>query len=153
MRTLVSTAGPGAGARAAVADGLVIGRAEADLVVDDDEASRRHARVRLVADQVVLEDLGSTNGTWVNGVRIDRPTPIDAGDVVRIGETTLALEIVGHVVEDDPGAPKPAPSAPFAPLASERRRRIASRDLRMEVATVAVVVADAAALVVYFALR
>jgi hypothetical protein len=73
---------------------VTIGRAEQnDVVIDSDEfASARHARVEPRRDGVWVHDLGSTNGTFVNGVRIDRPRKLVNGDVVRAGETELRFE-------------------------------------------------------------
>jgi hypothetical protein len=58
----------------------------------DDFASVRHARFDSRADGVWVEDVGSTNGTYVNGVRLRGPRRLSAGDVVRIGETDLRFE-------------------------------------------------------------
>jgi len=73
---------------------VTIGRAEQnDVAIDGDEfASARHARVEPRRDGVWVHDLGSTNGTFVNGVRIDRPRKLVNGDVVRAGETELRFE-------------------------------------------------------------
>jgi hypothetical protein len=72
----------------------VLGRAsESELPLDGDEfASAHHARVEAQADGVWVEDLGSTNGTFVNGSRIDDRRLLQPGDVIRIGETELRLE-------------------------------------------------------------
>ena len=58
----------------------------------DDFASSRHASIEPRADGVWVEDLGSTNGTFVNGERITKKTQVRAGDAVRIGQTELRLE-------------------------------------------------------------
>lgn len=73
---------------------LTIGRGgQNDVVVDGDEfASARHVRVEPRRDGVWVHDLGSTNGTYVNGARIDRPRKLVDGDLVRIGETELRFE-------------------------------------------------------------
>jgi hypothetical protein len=73
---------------------LTIGRAPGnDAVLDgDDFASARHARVESRRDGVWILDLGSTNGTWVNGERMDGRHRLRAGDVVRIGKTELRFE-------------------------------------------------------------
>jgi pSer/pThr/pTyr-binding forkhead associated (FHA) protein len=73
---------------------LTIGRGGQNTVsIDGDEfASARHVRVEPRRDGVWVSDLGSTNGTFVNGVRIDRPRKLAAGDVVRAGETELRFE-------------------------------------------------------------
>ena len=73
---------------------LVIGRsAGTDAGLEDDaEMSRRHARITRDQDgRVLIEDLGSANGTWVNGERITGPRPLNAGDIVKVGQTTLVL--------------------------------------------------------------
>ena len=58
----------------------------------DAEISREHARVTRSGSGLVIEDLGSTNGTMVNGERISGPTPVRAGDTVKVGTTTLRIE-------------------------------------------------------------
>jgi hypothetical protein len=73
---------------------VTIGRASQNTVaIDGDEfASARHVRIEPRRDGVWVDDLGSTNGTFVNGVRIDRPRKLVDGDVVRAGETELRYE-------------------------------------------------------------
>jgi pSer/pThr/pTyr-binding forkhead associated (FHA) protein len=76
------------------ANPLTVGRgAQNDVSIDGDEfASARHVRVEPRRDGVWVSDVGSTNGTYVNGVRIDRPRKLVQGDVVRVGETELRFE-------------------------------------------------------------
>jgi hypothetical protein len=73
---------------------LSIGRGgQNDVMIEADEfASARHVRIEPRRDGVWVHDLGSTNGTFVNGVRIDRPRKLANGDVVRVGETELRFE-------------------------------------------------------------
>ena len=73
---------------------LTIGRAEQnDVPLDGDEfASARHVRIEPRRDGVWVQDLGSTNGTYVNAIRIDRPRKLVHGDVVHVGETDLRFE-------------------------------------------------------------
>jgi hypothetical protein len=73
---------------------MTIGRgAQNDLAIDGDEfASARHARFEPRRDGVWIQDLGSTNGTYVNGTRIDRPRRLTPGDIVRVGETDLRFD-------------------------------------------------------------
>jgi hypothetical protein len=73
---------------------VTIGRASQNTVsIDGDEfASARHARIEPRRDGVWVSDAGSTNGTYVNGVRLDRPRKLVNGDVVRAGETELRYE-------------------------------------------------------------
>ena len=72
----------------------VVGRdAASDIRLDgDDFASARHASIEPRPDGVWVEDLGSTNGTFVNGAKIATKTLVRAGDAVRIGQTELRLE-------------------------------------------------------------
>ena len=74
--------------------GLTIGRGgQNDIALDSDNfASARHARVEPRRDGVYVEDVGSTNGTFVNGIRLTRERRLAPGDVVRIGETDLRFE-------------------------------------------------------------
>ena len=93
-RVLVVTQGGQAGQSAALADGVImIGRgADCQIILDDDYVSTRHARVVSGENGVYVEDLGSTNGSYVNGQRITAPTTITMSDTVRIGRTILKLE-------------------------------------------------------------
>ena len=87
---LVVTAGNAIGRRLDLADELVIGRrAEGDgRLGDDPRLSRRHARVtRSASGEVTIEDLGSANGTFVNGERVRERRVLTVGDVIRIGST------------------------------------------------------------------
>lgn len=86
--------GPQAGQTAELAAGVImIGRgSDCQLILDDDYVSTRHARVVPAEQGPYVEDLGSTNGTYVNGQRITAPTSISMQDTVRIGKTVLKLE-------------------------------------------------------------
>ena len=74
---------------------LTVGRgSNNDVALDADEyASTRHARFEPRRDGVWVEDIGSTNGTFVNGIRLTRDRKLTPGDVVRIGETDLRFEL------------------------------------------------------------
>jgi pSer/pThr/pTyr-binding forkhead associated (FHA) protein len=74
---------------------VTLGRAaENDLVLDADEfASVHHARIEPRRDGVWLQDLDSTNGTFVNGIKLTRPQKLTPGDVIRVGETDLRYEL------------------------------------------------------------
>jgi hypothetical protein len=93
-RVLMISQGNQAGLSADLAGGVVmIGRgADCQLILDDDYVSTRHARVVSTPNGIYVEDLGSTNGTYVNGQRITAPTTITLADTVRIGKTILKLE-------------------------------------------------------------
>jgi pSer/pThr/pTyr-binding forkhead associated (FHA) protein len=73
---------------------LIIGRdAENDLpLVRDEFSSGRHARIEPRRDGVWIEDAGSTNGTFVNGVPLTAPRKLSPGDMIRVGETDLRFE-------------------------------------------------------------
>ena len=73
---------------------ISIGRTEDNQVAlaEDEFASSAHARIEPRHDGAWLVDRGSTNGTYVNGIRIDSPRRLEQGDVVRIGETQLRYE-------------------------------------------------------------
>jgi pSer/pThr/pTyr-binding forkhead associated (FHA) protein len=71
---------------------LLIGRGnDAAIRLDDDYVSTRHARIASSGDQWYVEDLGSTNGTYVGSSRITQPTAIALGSRIRIGKTILEL--------------------------------------------------------------
>jgi hypothetical protein len=74
--------------------GISIGRGRPnDVQLNGDEfASAKHARVEPRRDGVWIEDVGSTNGTFVNGIRLTRARKLAAGDLVRVGETDLRFE-------------------------------------------------------------
>jgi hypothetical protein len=90
---VVVTEGSNVGERAELAGApILIGRgADAAIRLDDDYVSTRHARIAASGDQWFVEDLGSTNGTYVGTVRITQPTTITLGTQVRIGKTILEL--------------------------------------------------------------
>jgi pSer/pThr/pTyr-binding forkhead associated (FHA) protein len=74
---------------------VTIGRAQDnDLSIDADEfASVHHAKIEPRRDGVWLTDLNSTNGTFVNGVKVTRPRKLSPGDVIRVGETDLRYDL------------------------------------------------------------
>jgi hypothetical protein len=71
---------------------ILIGRgADAAIRLDDDYVSTRHARIASSGDQWFVEDLGSTNGTYIGSARITQPTTLTLGTQVRIGKTLVEL--------------------------------------------------------------
>jgi pSer/pThr/pTyr-binding forkhead associated (FHA) protein len=71
---------------------IFIGRAnDSTLVLTDDYASTRHARISETSGVWYLEDLGSTNGTYVGQSKVDGPVPLEAGVAIRIGKTVMEL--------------------------------------------------------------
>jgi len=69
----------------------VLGRKDTDIVVNDPLVSKRHAVLQLVNGSLLLMDMNSTNGTFVNGSRIKQQA-ITQGDVIMLGETTMSVE-------------------------------------------------------------
>jgi hypothetical protein len=132
MPFLIVRSGPRSGERIELIGELVVGRENADLTVEDEEVSRRHLAVRPHEDGVELEDLGSTNGTFVDGARLSAVVVVSSGARVTLGETVLEVEV--DVPEVDPGAtrlrerpperdatimrPTPVPAAPPPPDAT-----------------------------------
>jgi pSer/pThr/pTyr-binding forkhead associated (FHA) protein len=90
---LLVTNGALAGTAIGLADQqITIGRAnDATLVLNDDYASSRHARLFPQDGQWIVEDLGSTNGTYLDRQKVTQPTPVPAGVPIRIGKTVLEL--------------------------------------------------------------
>jgi FHA domain len=102
---------------------LVIGREGADLTIEDPELSRRHARVKPVDGGVEIEDLGSTNGTFVNGERVAAPVRVTTGASMDLGESRIALEL--EPVPEASAAAAPATEAPERAGGPNRRLLLA----------------------------
>ncbi len=117
-------------------ESLSIGRDSANgIQINDPEMSRRHARMQLQGGKYVIEDLGSTNGTLVNGQKLAGPYVLKHGDAVSFGEQIL----LGYeVIDSDPGStlaiprkeapprpiaavpmPVPAPAKPYDPYVNQ----------------------------------
>jgi pSer/pThr/pTyr-binding forkhead associated (FHA) protein len=134
LHKLKVTAGPEEGRTVDLEGEVVIGRGDdAGLVITDGELSRRHAIVRATANGVEVEDLGSLNGTFVNGDRIEGTVALAPGETLRVGTSHMEVE----VVEQAPSAsaappadatrvratPPPAPEPPAVPPADATRIR------------------------------
>jgi len=75
-----------------VVDATVLGRSdEADIVIDDPYASEFHLRLVAQEGGLTLHDLGSTNGTYLNGRRVTAPTELRRGDAVQVGKTVMEV--------------------------------------------------------------
>jgi len=82
-----------AGQRYSIGAPAVVGRSqEADIIVDDSYASDFHFRIGQQEGRIVVNDLGSTNGTYVNGRRVTTPTSLSKGDSVQIGKTIFEVK-------------------------------------------------------------
>ncbi|MCQ2000188.1 FHA domain-containing protein [Arthrobacter zhaoxinii] len=92
-RELVVTEGPLRGTTLELsASPILLGRAqEATLVLEDDYASGRHARLFPQGSRWFVEDLGSTNGTYLGGSQLTRALPVEPGVPIRIGKTVIEL--------------------------------------------------------------
>jgi pSer/pThr/pTyr-binding forkhead associated (FHA) protein len=83
---------------------VVIGRSSyCSLVLDHDSLSRIHASLRIVGDGVELSDLGSSNGTLVNGQAINGPTRVTPADEIRLGKVKIWLEVASARVSETTG--------------------------------------------------
>ena len=89
---VVSAPGHESGWSYDIGPGATLGRGDVEIRLEDPFASNRHARIVREGGTLVLEDLGSTNGTWLNGSKLDGPTPLHAGDRVRIGDSEFRFE-------------------------------------------------------------
>jgi len=99
---VVVVAGPDEGAEVALGAGLVVGTGEGSgLVLHDPSVSRQHARLSIDGPRVVVEDLGSKNGTTFAGARVDRAT-VPLGAVIGVGKTQLTIVPRWHVREVAP---------------------------------------------------
>jgi len=88
-----SGSGLKAGSAYDLSDGALLGRGEeADIQLEDGYASAKHARLVPQGDVMVLEDLGSTNGTYLNGEPLRGPQPLHVGDRIRIGDSEFSFE-------------------------------------------------------------
>src|SRR4051812_28444130 len=121
---LIVVDGPNAGTEFDISGSSVIGRdPSSGIVLDDPEASRRHASVSAAGETISVEDLGSTNGTYVAGERIPGSRQVGSGDRIRIGTTVMEVRVAAAATAfgaapeaDDPQATRvgamPIPDSP-----------------------------------------
>jgi hypothetical protein len=169
---------PAEGREQPVSDGMTIGREGCDVNLIDQEVSRRHAAIRSANGSFAIEDLGSTNGTFVNDERITGVRVLSHGDTVRLGSTVWTVQAV-EITAAQPAAaaapaaarrgdvdappevapsairrvlPPPAPGqAPqFSPPAARSGGSAATR-VEATIVCMVVIAAVAVALIVYFA--
>jgi RND superfamily putative drug exporter len=121
--------GPASGATTkATGPRFVIGRDEAaDLTISDDNVSRRHAALEVTGPGcAVLTDLGSTNGTFVDGVRVDGPIELLGGERIRVGDTEIRF---GEGPAEPPAAARAAPSTAIRSAALRPPAKLSTADL------------------------
>ena len=155
--------GTGAGSRIPLGADFVVGRAEAGMgnLAGDHEISRHHARFRRTAQgQVLVEDLGSTNGTYVDGTRITGPHVLSHGDQIVLGKTVLEFDsgerptaagltrprdVVAASPPPTPTSPtlaRPPPPPPLpVPTAAQHRLGTRARDVLLPVGLAAAITA------------
>jgi pSer/pThr/pTyr-binding forkhead associated (FHA) protein len=113
------TGGPCAGQTITIDSELLLGRDEPDpgRIGGDPRLSRRHCRLFVDDDGCgAIEDLGSTNGTWVNDERLSAPRPVETGDILRVGQTTFEIEIpVAAATQVDTAVPTIMPTVAETP--------------------------------------
>ena len=103
--------------------GAVIGREGCDIVLADPEVSRRHAAIRQHAEGIAIEDLGSTNGTYINDQRLTGQQTLRDGDTVRFGNTVWRVRAgtgapatqLGQIPAGDATMARPMPEMPAEP--------------------------------------
>jgi DNA-binding NtrC family response regulator len=109
MPALLLLTGPSAGRRFEVLSEVTIGRSPScELALQDDKASRRHAKISLKDGQAWICDLGSFNGTAVNGERIEGECALRPGDRIQVGQTVAIFEPPAQAaLAEAPAAPEP----------------------------------------------
>src|SRR5918992_2287102 len=120
MPALIVREGPSAGHRIEVTGEMELGRSDSEFLQHDTEVSRRHAVLRAGPGGLVIEDLGSSNGTFVNDQQISVPTPLRTGDVVTLGQTRFDVEVEAGVQATtvrETVAPPPVAPPPIEPVA------------------------------------
>lgn len=97
---------------------ITIGREDCDILLPQDElVSRKHAEIRRQGDELVLTDLDSSNGTFVNGDRLQAPHTLCAGDTIQVGSTKLTLQGAGKApptrsISESQWQAPPSPQSP-----------------------------------------
>lgn len=113
--TLEVVEGPDAGTTASLAGTMEIGRdPAAGLALSDAQASRRHARISAAGGEAVIEDLGSSNGTFVNDSELHVPARIEAGDELLIGVSVIEVRSAAQMAERASGVRRIPPALAVA---------------------------------------
>lgn len=128
--TLRIELGPATGSSLALHEGdeVLLGRRHPGFggLGGDGALSSQHARLSVQHGVVVLEDLGSTNGTWINGAQIHGPTQVRDGDRISVGRSELVLSPVGGSVVPTPASAAYAPPPPSADAMSGAEKAVRS---------------------------
>jgi ABC-2 type transport system ATP-binding protein len=122
LPVLVLVSGQHAGEEVPVPGQVVVGRdrGAADVVLDQDaEVSRRHASFSRAGTGLMVQDLGSTNGTFLNGRRLENAESLNASDKVQIGDTIIDVRLGGQAVIEPPAVAEAAPGAPVNDIVIE----------------------------------
>ena len=131
---LVFRSGPRADEEIQIDREMVLGRDGADIEIEDSAVSRQHARLSPVGNTLQIEDLGSTNGTYVNGTKIDEPAIVRPGDFVNIGQSTLEIGGVDWRLAETRALAMP-PSEELGAPASEEYRPTAPMNVETAAST------------------
>lgn len=108
---------------------ITLGRdSDVDIIIRDLQASRRHAEIRQKGGQLFITDLGSTNGTFVNGVQIQGTQALHVGDEIRIGNVALRLQEGQVAVQPRPPAPAGRGKQEWAPRVGAGGKRRGAPD-------------------------
>lgn len=138
--SIVFSEGPLAGQRVELDREMTVGREGCDITLDDHQVSRRHLVLRPSDGGLAIEDLGSTNGTVVDGQSIGAPVNVAEGAVVHVGTSEFIVQVTAAAAE-------PAAAAPAATTAGGLPRWFWGLAGAVELG----LIATAAALLVYYA--
>ena len=105
-------------------DEVILGREEGiDVSIRDPEVSRRHSRIMWQSGGYYVEDLNSTNGTFLNGALVTSPQPLRSGDTIGVGQTVLVFQAETVAVPEQHTARAPYPAAQPPPMPAPQERR------------------------------
>ena len=110
--------GPRRGKYYPIKHGTIIGRKEGSLILDDPKVSSRHAKFTVENDDFVIWDLGTSNGTMVNGRKIREATTLQENDLIKIGESVFVIKLL----ESKPKKKTPASKIPTGLKARKPRK-------------------------------
>lgn len=130
---LIIKTGPQAGLRCRLDKPLTtIGRVDDyDITIDDSRVSRRHAHVRREDFRYILEDLGSTNGTWLNGSRLSEATQLRNGDELRIADTIMVFNDPSTTVQAEALQPLTLDEARGQALVAGRAVKLTAKEIAL----------------------